>query len=111
MAELATIARPYAEALYKACTDQAGVDLLDAWDSGDLLAQLVAQRAGQSLLGAALLHDDGDFLIRIDGQKRTDRAVRNAHQRDNRANGHGHADHGQSRSDSAADHVFQKESV
>ena len=42
MAELATIARPYAEALYKACTDQAGVDLNGATAWVDELAAIAA---------------------------------------------------------------------
>lgn len=42
MAELATIARPYAEALYKACTDQPGTDLNAAADWADELAAIAA---------------------------------------------------------------------
>ena len=40
MAELATIARPYAEALYKACTGKAGVDLNGAAAWVDELAAI-----------------------------------------------------------------------
>ena len=42
MAELATIARPYAEALYKACTDKAGADLNGAAAWVDELAAIAA---------------------------------------------------------------------
>ena len=42
MAELATIARPYAEALYKACTAKAGVDLTGAAAWVDELAAIAA---------------------------------------------------------------------
>ena len=42
MAELATIARPYAEALFKACTDKAGVDLNGAAAWVDELAAIAA---------------------------------------------------------------------
>lgn len=42
MAELATIARPYAEALYKACSAQAGADLNGATAWVDELAAIAA---------------------------------------------------------------------
>lgn len=42
MAELATIARPYAEALYKACTDKTGADLNGATAWVDELAAIAA---------------------------------------------------------------------
>ena len=42
MAELATIARPYAEALYKACSAQAGTDLAGATAWVDELAAIAA---------------------------------------------------------------------
>ncbi|RAN67070.1 F0F1 ATP synthase subunit delta, partial [Bacillus sp. SRB_336] len=42
MAELATIARPYAEALFKACTAHAGADLDSAVVWVDELAAIAA---------------------------------------------------------------------
>lgn len=42
MAELATIARPYAEALFKACTERAGTDLNSATAWVDELAAIAA---------------------------------------------------------------------
>lgn len=50
MAELATIARPYAEALYKACTGKAGTDLNGAAAWMDALAAIAANSQLRSLL-------------------------------------------------------------
>ncbi|HQQ69916.1 MAG TPA: F0F1 ATP synthase subunit delta [Alicycliphilus sp.] len=50
MAELATIARPYAEALYKACTGKAGVDLGGATAWVDELAAIAANPQLRQLL-------------------------------------------------------------
>lgn len=50
MAELATIARPYAEALYKACTGKAGVDLSSACAWMDELAAIAANPQMRQLL-------------------------------------------------------------
>ena len=50
MAELATIARPYAEALYKACTGQAGTDLGGAAAWVDELAAIAANPQLRQLL-------------------------------------------------------------
>ncbi len=62
-----------AQFLQRGVIDQSRVDLFDAGDFGDFVAQFVAQDAGQSLLGAALLDDDGHLLILVDGQERLDR--------------------------------------
>ncbi|HRO53845.1 MAG TPA: F0F1 ATP synthase subunit delta [Alicycliphilus sp.] len=50
MAELATIARPYAEALYKACTGKAGTDLNGACAWVDELAAIAANPQLRQLL-------------------------------------------------------------
>ena len=50
MAELATIARPYAEALYKACTGKTGVDLGGASAWVDELAAIAANPQLRQLL-------------------------------------------------------------
>ncbi len=50
MAELATIARPYAEALYKACTGKTGVDLGGASVWVDELAAIAANPQLRKLL-------------------------------------------------------------
>lgn len=49
MAELATIARPYAEALFKACKDVAGVDLAATASWTDELAAVAADPQVRSL--------------------------------------------------------------
>ncbi|MPM14019.1 ATP synthase subunit delta [bioreactor metagenome] len=49
MAELATIARPYAEALFKACKDVAGVDLTATASWADELAAIAADPQVRSL--------------------------------------------------------------
>lgn len=49
MAELATIARPYAEALFKACKDVAGVDLTATASWADELAAIAADPQIRSL--------------------------------------------------------------
>ena len=50
MAELATIARPYAEALYKACTGKSGVDLSGVCAWVDELAAIAADSQLRQLL-------------------------------------------------------------
>ena len=87
--------------------DQAGVDLFDARNLGDFVAQLVAQDAGQSLLGPALLDDDGQLSMLVNGLERLLGTAGDAHQRHDRPDGHGHADDGQRGSHAAADDVLK----